>query len=73
MKSTMLDLGPVNPGFKNAKLKDMQETLLPSAIENWTNLTGLQLREIIQMGEFFCKLHLLANFATEYDKVQKLF
>ena len=41
MKSTMLDLGPVNPGF-NAKLKDMQETLLPSAIENWTNLTGLQ-------------------------------
>ena len=28
-------------------------------------------QEFIEMGNFFCKLHLLVNFASETDKILK--
>ncbi|XP_065646071.1 uncharacterized protein LOC136076670 [Hydra vulgaris] len=67
-KTTMSDLGSVNPLF-NSKFKEMRELLLPKVIEHWDSLTIEQKNEFKDMSNFFCKLHLLANFATETDKV----
>lgn len=67
IKSTMSDLGPINPLF-NAQLKTVREELLPKVFENWEMLSIKQ-NDIADMGNFFCKLHLLANFASETDKV----
>ena len=68
IKNTMSDLGPVNPLF-NAKLKAVREELLPKVIDNWEYLDQGTQSEMGDMGNFFCKLHLLSNFATECDKV----
>ena len=64
----MSDLGPVNPLF-NTELKVLRETLLPKAIDNWEQLSDSDKAGFAEMGNFFCKLHLLANFASETDKV----
>ena len=64
----MSDLGPVNPLF-NAKLKAVREELLPKVISDWHNLDEAERKEMGDMGNFFCKLHLLSNFASETDKV----
>ena len=68
IKNTMSDLGPVNPLF-NAKLKAVREELLPKVIDNWEYLDQETQSEMGDMGNFFCKLHLLSNFAMESDKV----
>ena len=60
----MSDLGSVNPLF-NSKFKEMRELLLPKVIEHWDSLTIEQKNEFKDMSNFFCKLHLLANSATE--------
>ena len=67
-KTTMSDFGSVNPLF-NSKFKEMRELLLPKVIEHWDSLTIEQKNEFKDMSNFFCKLHLLANFATKTDKV----
>ena len=72
INSTMSDQGPINPIF-NAQLKVMRENLLPTAIENWDTLTSSEQDELKKMGNFFCKLHLLANFGTETDSYLKEF
>ena len=72
IKNTMSDLGPVNPLF-NALLKAYREELLPEVKDNWNELNESQQSELKEMGNFFCKLHLLSNFATETDKYLKDF
>ena len=72
INNTMSDMGPVNPLF-NRKLQAFREELLPKIIEKWEELDVSQRNEFIEMGNFFCKLHLLANFATESDKILKDF
>ena len=72
IKNTMSDLGPVNPLF-NRQLQSLREKLLPKVIENWENLDHMQRNDFIDMGNYFCKLHLLVNFATETDKVLNSF
>ena len=64
--------GSVNPLF-NTQLKCLREKLLPNAIENWDGLPETQRKDMTDMANFFCKLHLLANFATESDKVLNSF
>jgi E1A/CREB-binding protein len=71
-KTTMSDLGSVNPLFNN-KFKEMRELLLPKVIEHWDSLAIEQKNEFKDMSNFFCKLHLLTNFATETDKVLNSF
>ena len=66
-KTTMSDLGPVNPLF-NLKLKDIRKKLLPKVIKNWEGLKKGEQADFIEMSNFICKLHLLSNFATETDK-----
>ena len=72
IKNTMSDLGPVNPLF-NSKLEIIRSELLPKVMSNWDELEDIQKGEIIRMGNFFCKLHLLCNFSTETDKLLKEF
>ena len=72
IRSTMSDQGPVNPLF-NEKLKVLRKELLPNAIKNWNELSADDQSLLGEMGNFFCKLHLLANFATEGDKVLNVF
>ena len=68
----MSDLGPINPGF-NAQFQALRETLLPKAMKNCESLDHSKQEQVKEMANFFCKLHLLANFATESDKVLSLF
>ena len=72
IKSTMSDQGPINPCF-NSELKQMRETVLPTAIENWDSLTAENQQLFSDMANFFCKMHLLPNFAIEVDKTLKIF
>ena len=52
IKSTMSDLGPVNPGF-NTQLRLLRETLLPKAIDNWKNVSVDQKQQLTDMANFF--------------------
>ena len=72
IRSTMSDLGPVNPLF-NTQLKALIEELLPKVVNKWDSLNLDERKSFSEMANFFCKLHLLANFATETDKVLKSF
>ena len=72
IKSTMSDLCPVNPGF-NSQFQLLRQTLLPNAMENWNILSVAPKQQLTDMANFFCKVHVPANFATECDKVLKQF
>ena len=63
----MSDLGPVNPLF-NSQLKSLREKLLSVGVENWSDLSDPERSAMGEMANFFCKLHLLSNFAKETDK-----
>ena len=70
MLPTAIASGPINPVF-NAQLKILRESVLPTAIENWETLGCEQKQELKEMSNYFCKLHLLANFATETGRYLK--
>ena len=42
-------------------------------VENWDMLAKDQKSEMSDMENYYCKLHLLANFASETDKILKSF
>ena len=67
----MSDQGSINPVF-NAQLHDYRSEVLPKAIENWVKLSPSSRDSIIDMGHFFCKMHVLVNWATEAEKTLKL-
>ncbi|XP_071511710.1 uncharacterized protein [Diadema antillarum] len=67
----MGDQGLTNPQF-NSRVRALRETLLLKAVENWDTLTEENQEEIANMGNFFGKMHLLVNFATEADMVSKI-
>eukprot|EP00057_Strongylocentrotus_purpuratus_P006869 XP_011661343.1 PREDICTED: uncharacterized protein LOC105436956 isoform X1 [Strongylocentrotus purpuratus] len=71
LKNTMGDQGPTNPQF-NTQVQTLRETLLPKVVDNWDQLNEDNKKEMANMGNFFCKMHLLVNFATEGDKVLKI-
>ena len=72
IKNTMSDQGAVNPCF-NRELEIIRKDALPKAVDNWDVLSEQARAEIISMGNFYCKMHLLVNFATECDKTLKVF
>ena len=72
LKHTMSDQGSVNPTF-NLALQKLRSDLLETAIVNWENLTPPSREEIKKMTNFFCKMHIVVNFASEADKILKLF
>ena len=70
--NTMSDQGSVNPVF-NTALSEMRSDFLPIFIDNWFNLKDETKANLKSMGNLFCKMHLLVNFATECDKCLKEF
>ena len=72
IKNTMSDLGPVNSLF-NSKLEIIINELIPKVMSNWDDLEDIRKSEIIRIGNYFCKLHLLSNFPTETGKNFKEF
>jgi E1A/CREB-binding protein len=68
----MSDQGPTNIPF-NKRLQVIREELLPTVIESWNTLSDEAQKEISNMGNYFCKLHLLVNFAEEVGKGFKVY
>ena len=71
LKNTMGDQGPTNQQF-NSQVKEFREQLLPKVVDKWESLDTKSQEAIADMGNYFCKMHLLVNFATESDKVLKI-
>ena len=72
IRHTMSDQGSVNPAF-NATLMELRKTALQNAVEEWEHLSTTMKEDIISMSNFFCKMHIVVNFATEADKVLKMY
>ena len=72
IKHTMSDQGSVNPCF-NAALKTLRSNVLDKVIPGWHTLSPETQQQIREMTNFFCKMHIVVNFATESDKCLKLF
>ena len=58
IKTTMSDLGPINPVF-NCKLKVLREELLPKVTENWNDLSSVQKQQMGDMANYSMSLQIL--------------
>ena len=65
--NTMSDQGAINPVF-NKMLADLRSQFLPDIISNWDTLDEASQAQLGTLGHFFCKMHLVVNFASESDK-----
>ena len=65
--NTMSDQGPTNPTF-NRQLEILRNEMLPKAVENWSTLSDSSRSSMMNIAHFWCKMHLIVNFATECDK-----
>ena len=72
IKNTMSDQGPANATF-NEQLTELRKELLPKVVEKWEVLSEDSKKSLEQMGNFYCKLHLLVNLGKEANKALKLF
>ena len=72
IKNTMFDQGPTNATF-NEQLTELRKELLPKVVEKWEDLSEDSKKSLEQMGNFYCKLHLLVNLGEEANKALKLF
>ena len=72
IKNTMSDQGPTNATF-NEQLTELRKELLPKVVEKWEDLSEDSKKSLEQMGNFYCKLHLLVNLGEEANKALKLF
>ncbi|XP_066298380.1 uncharacterized protein [Branchiostoma lanceolatum] len=70
--STMSDRGATNPLF-NKHLEEMRRELLPAVEKEWETLADDVKDELGSMCNYFCKMHLLVNFATEANSTLKIF
>ena len=67
IKSTMSVQGPTNATF-NEQLEELQKDFLPQVVDKWEERSE-DVREYLQeMGNFYCKLHLLVNMGKEANK-----
>ena len=72
VKNTMSDQGPTNAPF-NEQLETIRTELLPQVVDNWSNLDEDTRDKLKEMGNFYCKMHLLVNMAEEANKALKIF
>lgn len=57
----------------NEQLTESRKELLPKVVEKWEDLSEDSKKSLEQMGNFYCKLHLLVNLGEEANKALKLF
>lgn len=55
------------------QLTELRKELLPKVVEKWEDLSEDSKKSLEQMGNFYCKLHLLVNLGEEANKALKLF
>ena len=72
IKSTISDKGPTNAIF-NEQLTELRTDFLPKVVEKWQDLTENSKKSLEEMGNFYCKFHLLVNLGEEANKALKLF
>ncbi|KAI8503619.1 hypothetical protein Bbelb_185900 [Branchiostoma belcheri] len=70
--STMSDRGATNPLF-NRYLEEMRRELLLVAKNEWDTLGDDVEDDLCRMSNYFCKMHLLVNFATKANTTLKVF
>ncbi|CAH1242603.1 Hypp6877 [Branchiostoma lanceolatum] len=68
----MSDRGATNPLF-NSHLNALRSDLLPVVHQNWDTLADNVKDGMTDMCNYFCKMHLLVNFAPEANSTLKLF
>jgi len=57
----------------NKELQKLKEKVIPHAVEQWESLNNHEQKEISKVFNFFCKMHILVNFASEAEKcIQQL-
>lgn len=66
-KNTMSDQCATNIPF-NKSLEDARSKVLPTVVDNWETLSPDTQAEASRMGNFFCKMHILVNFAGQCEK-----
>ncbi|XP_077869048.1 uncharacterized protein LOC144360010 [Saccoglossus kowalevskii] len=71
LTSTMSDQGPTSATF-NQQIDALKEKLLPKVTKNWDIISSANKEKLTKMFNFYCKAHILPNFASESDKVLKL-
>ena len=72
IKSTISHQGPTNVTF-NEQLTELRKDLLPKLFEKWEELSDDSKKSLEEMGNYYCKLHLLVNLGEEANKALKLF
>ena len=72
VQNTMSDQGTTNAPF-NEQLETIRTELLPQVVDNWSNLDEDKRDKLKEMGNFYCKMHLLVNMAEEANKALKIF
>ncbi len=68
IKNTLSDKTNVNPAF-NTLFENLHKEVLPKYCEKWDLMNAEEQKNVLEMGHFFCRIHLLVNFAEESNKV----
>eukprot|EP00112_Aurelia_sp_Birch-Aquarium-sp1_P023755 Seg720.1 transcript_id=Seg720.1/GoldUCD/mRNA.D3Y31 product="hypothetical protein" protein_id=Seg720.1/GoldUCD/D3Y31 len=67
IKNTMSDQCATNGVFTSI-LQDLRKQVMPNVIEKWEQFSEDERSSVLEMGNFFCKVHPLATFAEEANK-----
>ncbi len=68
IKNTLSDKMNVNPAF-NTLFENLRKEVLPKYCEKWDLMNAEEQKNVLEMGHFFCRMHLLVTFAEESNKV----
>ena len=72
IKSTMSDRAQVQKCF-NEMLAAYRTKVLPSVIDEWSDLNEMEQQSMSQMYHFFCGMHIVVNMAEHASESLKLF
>ena len=72
IKSTMSDCAQVQKCF-NEMLAAYRTKVLPSVIDEWSDLNEMEQQSMSQMYHFFCGMHIVVNMAEHASESLKLF
>lgn len=70
IKNTMSDRASVNKKF-NEEFDILREKVAREVIKNFKDLSDSEKESVLQVGHFYCGLHLIVNFGSEADTALK--
>ena len=68
IKNTISNKDLVNISFQSL-IQNLRKNMPPKCVENWDSLSDDEQTKISEMGHFFCRIHLSANFAEEFNRI----